>query len=115
MRPDARNRDAEGITVSALPVIPNEPGLSEVSTAACFAVQGLSTEGRIGQGAAGGGRQPMNDDQVFRFVLIAGFLVLFPVGAYHRLKSQATGERLDRLQGGIFILIFLRLLGWAGL
>jgi protein-S-isoprenylcysteine O-methyltransferase Ste14 len=34
---------------------------------------------------------------------------------YHRLKSQGTGEKLDRLQEGIFILVFLRLFGWAGL
>ena len=60
----------------------------------------------------------MNDDQVFRFILIAGFLVIIPVGLYHRVKSQATGEKLDRRQEGIFILVSLRLLGlvgWTGL
>jgi protein-S-isoprenylcysteine O-methyltransferase Ste14 len=56
----------------------------------------------------------MNDDQVFRFILIAGFLVLIPVGLYHRVKSQATGEKLDRRQEGIFILVSLRLFGLAG-
>jgi protein-S-isoprenylcysteine O-methyltransferase Ste14 len=56
----------------------------------------------------------MNDEQVFRFVLIAGFLVIIPVGLYHRVKSQATGEKLDRRQEGIFILVSLRLLGLAG-
>src|SRR5262249_36649551 len=56
----------------------------------------------------------MNDDQVFRCILIAGFLILIPVGLHHRLKSQATGEKLDRRQEGVFILISLRLLGLAG-
>jgi protein-S-isoprenylcysteine O-methyltransferase Ste14 len=56
----------------------------------------------------------MNDDQVFRFILIAGFLVMIPVGLYHRVKSQATGEKLDRRQEGIIILVSLRLLGLAG-
>src|SRR5262249_27162675 len=56
----------------------------------------------------------MNDDQVFRFILIAGFLLIIPVGLYHRVKSQATGEKLDRRQEGIFILVSLRLLGLAG-
>src|SRR5262245_26500161 len=60
----------------------------------------------------------MNDDQIFQFVLIAGLLVMIPVGLYYRVKSQATGEKLDRRQEGIFILVSLRLLGlavWIGL
>src|SRR6266404_5683601 len=60
----------------------------------------------------------MSGDQSFRFILIAGFLVVIPIGVYHRLKSQATGEKLDRLQEGIFILVALRVLGlafWVGL
>src|SRR5262245_37428401 len=60
----------------------------------------------------------MNDDQVFRFILMAGFFVIIPVGLYHRVKSQATGEKLDRRQEGIFLLVSLRLLGlvgWIGL
>src|SRR5262249_30932170 len=60
----------------------------------------------------------MNDDQVFRCILIAGFLILLPVGLYHRAKSQATGEKLDRRQEGIFVLVLLRLFGltgWIGL
>jgi protein-S-isoprenylcysteine O-methyltransferase Ste14 len=50
-------------------------------------------------------------DLTFRFVLLAGFLVLFPIGLYHRVKSQATGERLDRRQEGLFILATLRPVG----
>src|SRR5262249_43435760 len=56
----------------------------------------------------------MDGDQSFRFILIAGFLLIIPVGLYHRVKSQATGEKLDRRQEGIFILVSLRLLGLAG-
>jgi len=37
----------------------------------------------------------MHDDDVFRFILIAGFLVFMPIGVYHRVKSR-TGEKLDR-------------------
>jgi len=55
----------------------------------------------------------MNHDQTFRVVLIAGWLILIPIGIYHRLKSQATGEKLDRRQEGLFILITLRLFGVA--
>lgn len=50
----------------------------------------------------------MNQDQVFRIVLIACSLAIFPITAYHRVKSQATGEKLDRRQEGLFILCTLR-------
>lgn len=53
----------------------------------------------------------MNDDQAFRAALLVIMLVVFPVGIYHRLQSQATGERLDRRQEGLFILATLRPLG----
>ncbi len=56
----------------------------------------------------------MSDDQIFRYVLIAGFASFFPIGIYHRLKSR-TGEKLDRRQEGLFILISLRLLALAGM
>ena len=55
----------------------------------------------------------MNDDSVFRVVLIAGWLMLMPVLLYHRIRSQATGERLDRRQEGWFILLTLRPAGLA--
>ncbi len=60
----------------------------------------------------------MNHDQAFRAVLIAVFLVVLPIGIYYRLKSQATREKLDRRQEGLFILATLRPLGavfWLGL
>ena len=60
----------------------------------------------------------MNDEQVFRLILIVGLVSVCSIGIPHRLKSQATGERLDRRQEGIFILATLRpigLVGWLGL
>jgi len=53
------------------------------------------------------------NDSVFRVVLIAGWLVLLPVLVYHRIRSQATRERLDRRQEGWFILLTLRPVGLA--
>jgi protein-S-isoprenylcysteine O-methyltransferase Ste14 len=55
----------------------------------------------------------MNHDQPFRAVLIVVFLVVIPIGIYHRLKSQATREKLDRRQEGLFILATLRPVGIA--
>lgn len=60
----------------------------------------------------------MQDDSVFRIVLLVVLLAVVPIGMYHRLKSQATGEKLDRRQEGVFILATLRPLGavfWFGL
>jgi protein-S-isoprenylcysteine O-methyltransferase Ste14 len=60
----------------------------------------------------------MNHDQALRDVLFTVLLVLFPIGIYHRLKSQATRETLDRRQEGLFILATLRPMAavfWIGL
>jgi protein-S-isoprenylcysteine O-methyltransferase Ste14 len=60
----------------------------------------------------------MSDDQIFRAVLIVVLFVALPIGIYHRLKSQATHEKLDRRQEGLFILVTLRPMGlafWLGL
>ncbi len=57
----------------------------------------------------------MEYEQTFRFILILGFAVIVPIGAYHRIKSQATGEKLDRRQEGIFILVTLRPIGIASM
>ena len=59
----------------------------------------------------------MNPDQPFRAVLAVVFLVILPIGVYHRLKSQSTRETLDRRQEGLFILATLRPIGaafWLG-
>jgi protein-S-isoprenylcysteine O-methyltransferase Ste14 len=53
----------------------------------------------------------VNDDQTFRAVLILFLAVVLPIGVYHRVKSQATGEPLDRRQEGLFILATLRPIG----
>lgn len=55
---------------------------------------------------------------MFRLILAVGIAGLLPVGLYHRLKSQATREKLDRRQEGLFMLITLRVfgvVGWAAL
>jgi protein-S-isoprenylcysteine O-methyltransferase Ste14 len=57
----------------------------------------------------------MNDDYLFRIILIVGSSVLLPILAYHRFKSQATGEKLDRRQEGLFILFTLRPVGIVGM
>ena len=56
----------------------------------------------------------MSDDERFRLILLAGFLILIPLGAWNRLKAH-TGEKLDRRQEGWFILITLRLVGVVGI
>src|SRR5262245_51482036 len=50
----------------------------------------------------------MSHDQTFRIILIAVLLMILPIGIYHRVKSQATREKLDRRQEGVFILATLR-------
>src|ERR1022692_2608654 len=50
--------------------------------------------------------------------MVAGFAGSLPIALYYRIKSQTTGESLDRRQEGLFILITLRLAGiatWLGL
>ena len=50
----------------------------------------------------------MQDEQIFRMILVLGFVTVFPVALYHRLKAQASKEKLDRRQEGLFILLTLR-------
>ena len=57
----------------------------------------------------------MDYDQPFRIALVLGAVIVFPIMAYHRLRSQATHERLDRWQEGPFILFTLRPLGIAAM
>jgi protein-S-isoprenylcysteine O-methyltransferase Ste14 len=56
---------------------------------------------------------PMGQDTTFRSILAVGFLAVITIGLYHRLRSQATRETLDRRQEGLFILATLRPLGLA--
>ena len=53
----------------------------------------------------------MDDDAVFRWVLLVGLAVLIPIAAFHRIRAH-TGEKLDRRQEGAFILVTLRPLGF---
>ena len=55
----------------------------------------------------------MTDDQPFKVVLTLALLVVLPIGIYHRVKSEATREKLDRRQEGVFILATLRPAGAA--
>ncbi len=59
----------------------------------------------------------MNQDATFRPVLVVGFLAVVLITLYHRLRSWASGEKLDRRQEGMFILATLRpvaLMLWLG-
>ena len=60
----------------------------------------------------------MADDQTFRLILALGLIAVLPFGIYHRVRSQASREKLDRRQEGLFILLTLRpisLAAWFGL
>ena len=59
----------------------------------------------------------MNLDDVFRPFVIIGFFGIIALAVPFRLKSQSTGESLDRTQEGIPMMIVLRLAGlaaWGG-
>lgn len=53
----------------------------------------------------------MDQDQTFRIAIVIAALTVLPIAAYHRIKSQANGEKLDRRQEGLFILFTLRPVG----
>jgi len=55
----------------------------------------------------------VNQDATFRTAVVLAVLAVLPVTLYHRLRSQATGEKLDRRQEGLFILATLRPVGVA--
>ena len=55
----------------------------------------------------------MDADAVFRPYVIAIFVVMMMIALPFRIKSQSTGEKLDRMQEGLFILVTLRLAGLA--
>ena len=59
----------------------------------------------------------MNLDTTFRPFVVAGFFLVIMIALPFRVRSQATGEKLDRAQEGIAMMIVLRLGGlavWAG-
>jgi protein-S-isoprenylcysteine O-methyltransferase Ste14 len=55
----------------------------------------------------------MTNDQTFHRILVLISLVIVPIAIFHRIRSQATGESLDRWQEGAFILFTLRPIGGA--
>ena len=60
----------------------------------------------------------MTDDRVFRNALLVISCTILPVLLYYRIRSQSTGESLDRRQEGVFILATLRpiaLLAYGGI
>ena len=65
---------------------------------------GLGTTPKVTQKA-------METEDLFRLVLILGFVCVLPVAMYHRMKARASRESLDRRQEGLFILLTLRPVG----
>ena len=57
----------------------------------------------------------MNDDEIFRLILIVGLVAVLPVAVSHRVKAHWGGEKLDRRQEGLFLLLSIRLLGVMGM
>jgi protein-S-isoprenylcysteine O-methyltransferase Ste14 len=53
----------------------------------------------------------VNLDATFRPFVIAGFVIVIAIAVPFRLKAGATGEKLDRTQEGLWIMILLRLAG----
>ena len=49
----------------------------------------------------------MERDLTFPVILLITLVAFLLIGIYHRLKSQATRERLDRRQEGVSILLSL--------
>jgi protein-S-isoprenylcysteine O-methyltransferase Ste14 len=50
----------------------------------------------------------MDEEHTLRAALLVILLSVLPIGAYYRIKSQETRERLERRQEGLFILATLR-------
>jgi protein-S-isoprenylcysteine O-methyltransferase Ste14 len=57
----------------------------------------------------------MTDESVFRSIAVLGLALTLPIGLYHRIRSEATRERLARREEGVFIMVGLRLCGLLGL
>jgi len=57
----------------------------------------------------------MSDDDTFRLIIIAWFVIVIPIGLYHRLKSWATGDAIDRREEGLFIFLTLRPIAVIGM
>ena len=53
----------------------------------------------------------MNNDYVFRAIFVGILVGFLPFALFHRIRSNMSGEKLDRWQEGAFILFGLRLGG----
>ena len=53
-------------------------------------------------------------DDRFRFIVMVGLLVLMGIEVFNRLRAS-TGEKWDRRQEGLFILVALGLVALAGM
>lgn len=53
----------------------------------------------------------MSPDERFRWIFVAILVAFLPFALYHRIRSNLSGEKLDRWQEGAFILFGLRLSG----
>ena len=54
----------------------------------------------------------MDQDNLFRTLLLIGFAIIVPLAAYYRVRSQSSKEKLDRSQEGLFLLVGIRLFGF---
>ena len=57
----------------------------------------------------------MTDNQTFQLILAFGLAGVLPISIYHRIRSQASHEKLDRRQEGLFMLMTSRPIGLAGM
>src|SRR3989344_1750910 len=55
-----------------------------------------------------------NTDLVFRNIMLVGAVIILPIVAYYRMRSNATKEKLDRRQEGVLLAIGIRLCGLLG-
>jgi protein-S-isoprenylcysteine O-methyltransferase Ste14 len=55
----------------------------------------------------------VDDPQPYRVALAIGAAVIFPIAIYHRLRAHNSGDRLDRRQEGLLILLTLRPVGFT--
>lgn len=53
----------------------------------------------------------MSADELFRLIFVGILVCFLPFALYHRIRSNMSGEKLDRWQEGAFILFGLRLGG----
>lgn len=53
----------------------------------------------------------MSADELFRWIFVAILIGFLPFALYHWIRSNMSGEKLDRWQEGAFILFGLRLSG----